>query len=86
MSVATGTVTIIVDGAAIQVASGATVAAALANAGQTALRKSVSGESRGPLCAMGVCQECRVVIDGVPHRRACMVVVADGMIVASRSS
>ena len=49
-----------------------TVAAALQNAGRSILRRSVSGEPRGVLCAMGVCFECRMDIGGVPHRRACM--------------
>jgi NADPH-dependent 2,4-dienoyl-CoA reductase/sulfur reductase-like enzyme len=49
-----------------------TVAAALENAGRSALRKSVTGQPRGVLCAMGICYECRVEIDGVAHRRACM--------------
>ncbi len=49
-----------------------TVAAARENAGQPILRRSVSGEPRGVLCAMGICFECRVEISGVPHRRACM--------------
>jgi NADPH-dependent 2,4-dienoyl-CoA reductase/sulfur reductase-like enzyme len=49
-----------------------TVAAALENAGRSVLRRSVSGEPRGVLCAMGICFECRVEIRGSPHRRACM--------------
>ena len=49
-----------------------TVAAALENAGRPALRRSVRGEPRGVLCAMGICFECRIEIGGVPHRRACM--------------
>jgi sarcosine oxidase subunit alpha len=28
---------------------------------------------------MGTCYECRVTIDGVAHRRACLVTVAEGM-------
>jgi predicted molibdopterin-dependent oxidoreductase YjgC len=73
--------TITVDGASVSVASGVTVAAALANAGIESLRRSVSGEPRGAVCAMGICHECRVTIDGVPHRRACMTVVAPNMVV-----
>ncbi len=49
-----------------------TVAAALENAGRSLLRRSVAGEPRGVLCAMGVCFECRMEIGGSPHRRACM--------------
>jgi NADPH-dependent 2,4-dienoyl-CoA reductase/sulfur reductase-like enzyme len=68
-----------IDGRAAACESGITVAAALENAGQSASRRSVSGQRRGVLCAMGVCFECRVTIDGVPHRRACMELVRDGM-------
>ena len=68
-----------VDGRAVEAESGATVAAALANAGVVACRVSASGEARGPLCAMGICFECRVTLDGEPHVRACMTVVRDGM-------
>jgi sarcosine oxidase subunit alpha len=28
---------------------------------------------------MGVCHECRVTIDGVAHRRACLVLARDDM-------
>lgn len=70
-----------VDGRPIVVTAGSTLAAALMNAGVSVLRHSVSGEPRGALCGMGVCQECRMTVDGVPHRRACTVVVARGMVV-----
>lgn len=67
------------DGRDVTVPAGTTVAAALWNAGVYAFRTSVSGEPRGPLCGMGVCFECRVTIDGVAHRRACLVSCAAGM-------
>jgi thioredoxin reductase len=78
-------VAIEVDGRRIEVESGITVAAALENAGARALRSSLSGQPRGVLCAMGVCFECRVAIDGMPHRRACMELVREGMAVATRA-
>jgi sarcosine oxidase subunit alpha len=68
-----------VNGAAVRVPEGITVAVALLNLGETRLRDSVRGAPRGPLCGMGTCQECRVTIDGVPHRRACLEVVRPGM-------
>ena len=68
-----------IDGAEHAVPEAASVAAALLLAGGGAARMSVSGELRGPLCGMGVCQECRVEVDGVPHQRACMIQVRDGM-------
>jgi sarcosine oxidase subunit alpha len=73
-----------VDGQPLEVEAGLTVLAALWNAGARTLRISVTGEGRGPLCGMGTCFECRVTIDGVPHRRSCLEVVRDGMEVRTR--
>jgi len=67
-----------VNGAAVSVPLGATVAVATTIAGQPC-RKSVTGEVRGPLCGMGVCFECRVSIDGVPHCRSCQIACKPGM-------
>lgn len=74
-----------VNGRAMQARDGATVAAALLDADVTAFRTSVTGEPRAPLCGMGICHECRVTIDGVPHRRACLVIAANGMDVRTGS-
>ena len=68
-----------VNGMKIQAAGGTTVAVALLTAGRTHFRTSAGGEPRGPVCGMGVCMECRVTIDGVPHRLACQTAVRDGM-------
>lgn len=68
-----------VNGNELRVEPGLTLAAALWNAGVPHLRRSVSGEPRAPLCAMGICYECRVTIDGLPHRRACLELCRDGM-------
>jgi sarcosine oxidase subunit alpha len=35
---------------------------------------------------MGTCYECRVTIDGVAHRRACLVVVTEGMHVTTAAA
>ena len=75
------TVEIVVNGGRRRVAADLTLAAALMNAGAGAFRRSVSGEPRGPLCGMGICFECRVTVDGVPHRRACLEPVRAGMVV-----
>jgi hypothetical protein len=55
------------------------VAAAVAAAGVTSYRRSVRGETRGPLCGMGICYECRVAIDGQQHVLSCQTPCADGM-------
>jgi D-hydroxyproline dehydrogenase subunit gamma len=72
-------VTMTVDGRAVHVPAHVSVAAALLDLGVDAFRRSARGDARGPLCGMGTCYECRVTIDGVSHRRACLVPVADGM-------
>ena len=72
-------VTITLDGRPLRVDGTISVAAALLGAGVSNFRHSVTGAERGPLCGMGTCQECRVTIDGVPHRRACLITVCEGM-------
>jgi D-hydroxyproline dehydrogenase subunit gamma len=74
--------TLRIDGRSVRVASGSSVAAAVALAAKGAnvvTRRSVSGAARGPLCGMGVCQECRVTIDGVRHKLACQTLCAQDM-------
>jgi NADPH-dependent 2,4-dienoyl-CoA reductase/sulfur reductase-like enzyme len=70
-----------IDGRPVAVAPGTTVAAALWNAGVFRCRISLSGEPRGPLCAIGICFECRVTIDGAAHRRSCLIPCAAGMVI-----
>jgi len=72
-------VTLSVNGAAVTAPAGAMVSAAIALAGVSLCRRSVSGEPRGPLCGMGICFECRVTIDGRAHCRSCQVVCRPGM-------
>jgi len=73
-----------IDGRRVEVDDGISVAAALWNAGAAAPRTSVAGTPRGPLCAMGICFECRVTIDGRPHRRACLTACRAGMEIETR--
>jgi sarcosine oxidase subunit alpha len=72
-------VTISVNGKPLSVPAGTIVAAAVALAGVTRFRRSVQCESRGPLCGMGVCFECRLTINGQPHRRSCLTLCEEGM-------
>ena len=53
-----------INGQTVSVIEGTSVAAALAQA-KSYSRLSVSGEKRTPFCGMGVCQECRVNINGL---------------------
>ena len=73
------TVELQVDGRALRAPPDVTVAVALLQNGVWSFRRSVRGEARGPLCGMGICYECRVTIDGLPHKRACLTRVAQGM-------
>jgi predicted molibdopterin-dependent oxidoreductase YjgC len=73
------TVTLSVNGVAVEMPVGSMVSAAILKTGTSAFRLSVSGEPRGPLCGMGICFECRVEIDGVQHCRSCQTVCRDGM-------
>ena len=72
-------VTLRVNGAAVTVLEGASVAAAILATGVTVFRRSVTGQPRGPLCGMGICFECRATIDGITHQRTCQLAVRDGM-------
>ncbi len=68
-----------VNGVAVSVPHGSTVAATVLLAGRSAFRRSVSGELRGPLCGMGICFECRATVDGQEHVRSCQVLCREGM-------
>lgn len=67
-----------IDGQALDVPAGISVAAAMARLPRP-FRRSVHGQARAAFCGMGICFECRVQIDGVAQQRACMVPVRDGM-------
>jgi sarcosine oxidase subunit alpha len=68
-----------INGMPIEVPFGTTVLVALLTNGVTGIRRSVTGEPRGPLCGIGVCFECRVTINAQPHCRSCQILCQDGM-------
>jgi D-hydroxyproline dehydrogenase subunit gamma len=72
-----------VNGKSLAVPRGSTVAAAILRAGSNAFRRSVRGEHRGPLCGMGICFECRVMVNGVPHIKSCQLLCSAGMEIAT---
>lgn len=79
MSMDTPRLQLHIDGRPVEVKAGSSVAAALCVAtGVGIARLSITGEARAPFCGMGVCQECRVWIDGRP-RLACQTLSAAGM-------
>ncbi|HZZ09341.1 MAG TPA: (2Fe-2S)-binding protein [Paraburkholderia sp.] len=80
-NVRTAHIRLTIDGVSVDVAPGTTVAAALVLAGVGGSRTSVLGQPRAALCGMGVCQECRVTIDGRAHALACQTLCHDGQTV-----
>ena len=69
---------VMVNGQPVSVPAGASVAAVIMQAG-VPFRRSVSGQPRSALCAMGICEECRATVNGVPHVRTCQRIAAHGM-------
>jgi sarcosine oxidase subunit alpha len=74
--------TVRVNGNSVPVPAGSTVAVAMAIAGQPC-RVSVTGEPRAPLCGMGICFECRAVVNGIPHSRTCQILCEPNMEVST---
>lgn len=68
------------DGEPVEAYPGETIAGALLAAGRRAARRTAwRGEARGPFCLMGVCHDCRMVVDGVANVRTCLTPAREGM-------
>ncbi|MFZ1874650.1 (2Fe-2S)-binding protein [Serratia sp. D1N4] len=67
-----------IDGQRVLIPEGFTVAAAFSLSGQDICRYSVTQQPRAAFCGMGVCQECRVTING-QRRLACQTLCQSGM-------
>jgi len=68
-----------INGQAVTVPGGITVAAAVLLSGKSGIHRSPSGALRGPVCGMGVCFECRVTVNGRAHARSCLTTCEAGM-------
>ncbi len=80
-------VVVTIDGVPLEVPVYTTVVAAVVRRyGVRGTRRSVSGQPRAALCAMGVCQECRMTIDGRAHVLACQTICLDGMAIRTEGS
>jgi predicted molibdopterin-dependent oxidoreductase YjgC len=71
------------DGQSVPMRDNDTIGSALMRAGILVLRRSRSGEPRGLYCAIGVCNDCLVNVDGVPNVRACVTPATAGLNVVS---
>ena len=67
------------DGEPVRAYPGETVGAALLASGQRILRWTAGREPRGLFCAMGLCHECLIVVDGVAGMRACATLALPGL-------
>ncbi len=76
-----------VDGEKVLAYEGETVGAALIAAGHRTLRYTNKYEQpRGLYCGIGLCQECRMIINGVPNTQACQTPATPGCRVESQPS
>ena len=80
------TVTIYLDGEAIEAPLGETLAAVLLARGLPATGTTpVSGSPRGPYCMIGACFGCLVEVEGRGDLRACLIPVIEGLRVRRRA-
>jgi predicted molibdopterin-dependent oxidoreductase YjgC len=75
---------IVMDGESLTAFEGETVAAVLIANGRLIFRRTRNGSPRGVYCGIGLCQECRMVINGIPNVRACTTQVEPNMVVKSQ--
>ncbi len=74
------TVRITVDGESLDARAGEPVAATMFAHGRRICRTTArTNEPRGVFCAIGLCGDCIMQIDGIPGVRACITPVRAGM-------
>ncbi|MBI2198380.1 MAG: (2Fe-2S)-binding protein [Candidatus Rokubacteria bacterium] len=77
--------TFTLDGEPVEAYPGETVAGALLASGRRIARRSPRrGEPRGLFCAMGICHDCRMLVDGEPNVRTCLAPARPGMVVETQ--
>lgn len=73
-------VTIEIDGQKIEALEGEPIAAALWNAGIRDFRYTRKRkEPRGFFCGIGLCTDCKMIVNGIPNIRTCVTLVEKGM-------
>ena len=76
-----------VDGDKLIAFQGETIAAALVAAGKMIFRRTTKkGESRGMYCGIGVCHDCRMVVNGKPNTRVCQTLATPGCCVQTQEA
>lgn len=66
------------DGKLITTQKGHTIAEALLANGIKRFRATRNNHSRGVYCNMGICYECRMIVNGVPNVRTCTTLATPG--------
>ena len=67
-----------VNGNKIPAKRGQTIAAAILESGIRSFRKTRKNAHRGPYCGIGLCYECRMVVDGILNVRTCATLAKPG--------
>jgi hypothetical protein len=70
---------IYVNGRPVPATQGQTIAEAMLANGLRTFRNTRSQSPRGVFCGMGICYECRMIVDGVPNVRTCMTPASPGV-------
>lgn len=60
---------------------GEAIASALLRHGESAFRRTASGDARGYYCGMGICWDCAVRVQDVGVVRSCAYAVSPGLVV-----
>lgn len=74
-----------VNGQKVRAQRGQTIAEALLAGGLRIFRKTRNDVPRGFYCGMGVCYECRMIVNGIPNVRTCMTPATPGCKVTTQN-
>jgi sarcosine oxidase subunit alpha len=66
------------DGKKITAKKGQTIAEALLSHGVRVFRRTMNHSPRGVYCNMGICYECRMIVNDMPNVRICMTAATPG--------
>jgi ferredoxin len=66
------------DGETFHAQEGQSIAEALLDNGITHMRDTQGGKPRCAFCGMGICYECRMIVNGTPNVRVCVTPVTPG--------
>jgi len=79
-------VTIKFDGKPYSAREGEPIASALMSHGILIHRRThKTGENRGVFCGIGQCNDCVMIVDGIPNVRTCVTAVKDGMSIETQN-